>query len=112
MLAWPQRKKAAMQKPLALSLLLLGLLLGLLPGAAALAQTLITAPPEAVYSDAQRQKDEELKDCATDFHTTALADADLAMLKALYQTPNQPENLQMTRLVGNMQRNLQGEARK
>jgi hypothetical protein len=50
-----------------------------------------------------------LKDCEADFHTTALSDADLAMLKALYQTPDEPEKLQGLRLIGNMRRNLEGE---
>ena len=36
---------------------------------------------------------------------------DLAMLDALYQTPNQPENLQKTRLIGTMQRILESGAK-
>jgi hypothetical protein len=50
-----------------------------------------------------------LKDCDSDFHTTALSDADLAMLTALYQTPDEPEKLQAQRLIANMRRNLEGE---
>ena len=42
----------------------------------------------------------------------ALSDVDLAMLTALYQTPDEPEKLQATRLIGNMRRNLEGESRK
>jgi len=53
-----------------------------------------------------------LKDCETDYHVNALSDVDMAMLTALYRTPDQPENLQMTRLIGNMQRALEGEAAK
>jgi hypothetical protein len=53
-----------------------------------------------------------LKDCEADFHTAALSDVDLAMLTALYQTPDEPEKLQATRLIGNMRRNLEGESRK
>ena len=52
-----------------------------------------------------------LKDCAPDFHTEALSQIDLAMLDALYQTPNQPENLQKTRLIGTMQRILESGAK-
>jgi hypothetical protein len=50
-----------------------------------------------------------LKDCDSDFHTTALSDADMAMLTALYQTPDEPEKLQAQRLIANMRRNLEGE---
>jgi len=50
-----------------------------------------------------------LKDCEADFHTTALSDADMAMLTALYQTPDEPEKLQGMRLIANMRRNLEGE---
>ena len=53
-----------------------------------------------------------LKDCEADYHVNALSDVDMAMLNALYRTPDQPENLQMTRLIGNMQRALEGETRK
>jgi hypothetical protein len=53
-----------------------------------------------------------LKDCSADFHTTSLSEVDLAMLTALYQTPDQPEKLQAMRIVGAMQRNLEGESRK
>jgi hypothetical protein len=48
-----------------------------------------------------------LKDCGADFHVSALSDVDLAMLKALYQTEEQPEKLEMIRLIGNMRRNLE-----
>lgn len=48
-----------------------------------------------------------LTDCAADFHATALSAADMAMLNALYQTPDQPENLQKVRLIGAMQRSLE-----
>jgi hypothetical protein len=50
-----------------------------------------------------------LKDCEADFHTTALSDADMAMLTALYQTPDEPEKLQEMRLIANMRKNLEGE---
>jgi hypothetical protein len=50
-----------------------------------------------------------LKDCEADFHTTALSDADMAMLTALYQTPDEPEKLQGMRLIANMRKNLEGE---
>jgi hypothetical protein len=53
-----------------------------------------------------------LKDCDADFHTTALSDVDLAMLTALYQTPDEPEKLQAMRLIANMRRDLEGQARK
>jgi hypothetical protein len=53
-----------------------------------------------------------LKDCEADFHVATLSDTDLAMLTSLYQTPDEPEKLQMTRLIGNMRRNLEGESGK
>lgn len=53
-----------------------------------------------------------LVSCGGDFHAASLSDADFAMLKALYQTPDEPEKLQMTRLIGNMKRNLEGESGK
>ncbi|MBV9549500.1 MAG: hypothetical protein JO256_07490 [Alphaproteobacteria bacterium] len=49
-----------------------------------------------------------LTDCGNDLHTTGLSEADLAMLTSLYQTPDEPEKLQMVRLIGNMRRNLEG----
>jgi hypothetical protein len=52
-----------------------------------------------------------LKDCAGDLHTTSLSEADLAMLTALYQTPEEPEKLQWQRIGGNMRRNLEAERR-
>jgi hypothetical protein len=53
-----------------------------------------------------------LTDCGADFHVTGLSDVDLAMLTSLYQTPDEPEKLQMVRLIGNMRRDLEGESRK
>jgi hypothetical protein len=53
-----------------------------------------------------------LKDCEEGLHVTSLSAADLAMLTALYQTPLEPENLQMARIVGNMRHNLEAEAHK
>jgi hypothetical protein len=53
-----------------------------------------------------------LADCGTDLHTAGLSDADMAMLIALYQTPEDPEKAQMGRLIANMRRNLEGETRK
>lgn len=52
-----------------------------------------------------------LKDCEADFHVDGLSDADLAMLTALYQTPDEPEKLQMQRIVGNMHRKLEGQGK-
>ena len=49
-----------------------------------------------------------LTDCDTDLHADGLSDADLAMLTALYETPEQPEKLQWQRMGGNMRRNLEG----
>ncbi len=49
-----------------------------------------------------------LTNCDADFHVTSLSDADLAMLTALYQTPEEPEKLQMMRLMANMRHNLEG----
>jgi hypothetical protein len=49
-----------------------------------------------------------VKGCAADLHVTALSYADLAMLTALYQTPDEPERLQVVRIIGNMQRDLGG----
>ena len=53
-----------------------------------------------------------LANCSADSHTTALSEVDLAMLTALYQTPDEPEKLQATRLIGNMRRNLEGNNQK
>jgi len=53
-----------------------------------------------------------LKDCESDLHTSSLSDADMAMLTSLYQTPDEPEKLQMTRLIGNMRRSLESEGGK
>ena len=52
-----------------------------------------------------------LNDCDADLHTTSLSNADLAMLTALYQTPEEPEKLQWQRLGGNMRRDLEAEGR-
>jgi hypothetical protein len=49
-----------------------------------------------------------LTDCGADLHTTELSDVDLAMLAALYETPEEPEKLQWQRLAGNMRRHLEG----
>ncbi len=49
-----------------------------------------------------------IKDCEADLHVANLSDADLAMLTALYETPEDMEKLQMMRLIGNMRRNLEG----
>ena len=52
-----------------------------------------------------------LKDCDAALHVTGLSNADLAMLSALYETPLEPENLQMTRIIGTMRRNLETPAK-
>ena len=49
-----------------------------------------------------------LKECDADLRTDGLSDADMAMLLSLYQTPDEPEKLQMVRLIGNMRRSLEG----
>jgi hypothetical protein len=50
-------------------------------------------------------------DCGADMHTTALSDIDLAMLTALYETPEEPEKLQWQRIGGNMRRELEKQSR-
>lgn len=50
-----------------------------------------------------------LTDCEADFYTNGLSEADMAMLTALYQTPEDPEPVQMGRIIANMRRNLEGE---
>ena len=50
-----------------------------------------------------------VKGCDADFHTTGLSEIDTAMLMALYKTPDQPEKLQMQRLMGNLQRDLEAK---
>ncbi len=70
--------------------------------------TLAQTPASARCQPARSIANLFLKDCATDTHATGLSDADQAMLISLYETPDQPEKLQMTRLIGNMQRTLEG----
>ena len=53
-----------------------------------------------------------LTNCEPIFHTTALSEVDLAMLKALYKAPDEPETLQSIRVIGNMRRILEGGAGK
>lgn len=51
-----------------------------------------------------------VKTCAAQMQVTALSDADMAMLKALYQTAEEPEKLQWQRIGGNMRKNLESQA--
>jgi hypothetical protein len=88
-----------------------GMTLGTLGDYLAL-MTLSQAPATASCQPAPSISNLFLKACGADLRTTALSDVDLAMLTALYQTPDQPEKLQAMRIVGNMQRNLEGESRK
>ena len=53
-----------------------------------------------------------LKDCDAEFHSGSLSEMDLALLTALYQTPDEPEKLQMQRIVSGMQHKLEGEGGK
>ena len=53
-----------------------------------------------------------LTDCEADLHTTSLSHADLAMLTALYHTPEEPEKLQWQRIGSNMRRVLEADVQK
>jgi hypothetical protein len=48
-----------------------------------------------------------LTSCESDFRTTGLSNADLALLTGLYQTPDEPERLQKVRIINHMRKNLQ-----
>jgi len=48
-----------------------------------------------------------LTDCEDGFHTSGLSTADLAMLAALYQTPDTPEQMQKVRIISHMRKNLE-----
>jgi hypothetical protein len=49
-----------------------------------------------------------LKECATDVRSDSLSDVDLAMLTSLYQASEEPERLQVNRLLMGMTRYLEG----
>jgi hypothetical protein len=53
-----------------------------------------------------------LTDCDAELHTTSLSHADVAMLTALYKTPEEPEKLQWQRIGGTMRRILEAEGEK
>jgi hypothetical protein len=48
-----------------------------------------------------------LAGCAEGSHTVELSAADLAMLAAIYQTPDTPERMQKVRIINNMRKNLE-----
>jgi hypothetical protein len=48
-----------------------------------------------------------LPQCESQLHATALTNTDLALLTALYHTPDTPERMQQVRLINNMRINLE-----
>lgn len=85
-----------------------GMTLGSLADYLAL-MSLAQAPAKGVCQPAPSIANLFLADCGADLHTTELSDVDLAMLTALYQTPEEPQKLQWQRLAGTMRRALEGE---